>query len=384
MASGSIDTPAVFLLIDELQAWRGTEGHLFRLLKALHGKRFNASLGVLGEAGLAAEFRSAGIPVHELAVNALVGLRGLHGARTLAGLVRSERTRLLVSYHTASDLLAPIVASVVGIPTISCRRDEGFTKQRRHVLIQRLVNRRVDGMISVSDAVARAVNRTEGFPMTRNLVIWNGEDLQLFKPGPATRHDLPGIGSQDCVVACVAGLSPQKDHATLLRAFSLAIGGHPEARLVIVGDGVERERLLALAQPLGERVLFLGARRDVADILRMADIYAQTSTTEGFSNSVLQAMATGLPVVATRVGGNPELVAESCGMLVTPGDAQATARALTRLMRDRELRQRFGQAARQRVERYGSLERMASLYADAFDQAIKGPCWPPVKSGGQA
>jgi glycosyltransferase involved in cell wall biosynthesis len=370
MTQPSEAKPHVYFLIDELQAWRGTEGHLFRLLKALNGSRLTARVGILGGAALAGEFRQAGIPVHELGVPDVGGLRGVRGATKLARILRREGASLLVSYHTASDLLAPVVASIARVPTLSCRRDEGFTKRRRHVLLQRLLNRWVDGMISVSGAVVEAVARTEGFPRERNRVIWNGEDLDVFRPGPQAGRAALGLDESRCVVTCVAGLSLQKDHATLIRAFGLASAQHPEAQLVLVGEGPEQESLRELARPLGGRVVFLGARRDVPEILRASDVYAQTSTTEGFSNSILQAMATGLPVVATRVGGNPELVTDTCGVLVPLGDVAATSRALVELIGGSELRQRLGRAARQRVERHGSLEQMANRYADAFQDAL--------------
>ena len=235
-------------------------------------------------------------------------------------------------------------------------------------------------MISVSEVVAQTVARTERFPIERNLVIWNGEDLQLFRPGPTGGREQLGIRAEECVVTCVAGLAPHKDHVTLIRAFGLVLAHHPEARLVLVGEGDERDRLRECARSLGDRVIFLGGRRDVPEILRWSDIYAQTSTTEGFSNSILQAMATGLPVVATRVGGNPELVT-SCGLLVPAGDPGATSHALAQLMGDRGLRHRFGHAARLWVERHASLESMTTLYADAFGRALNSQSWGrPVAS----
>lgn len=364
--------PVVFFLIDQLQGWRGTETHLFRLLTTLHPQRLRAIVGVLGEADLAGEYRAAGIAVHELAVYDLVSLQALLSIRRIARLLRREDARLLVSYHTASDLLAPVVSRLAGIPTLSCRRDEGFTKRRRHVALQRLLNPLVDGMISVSQAVARAVARAEGFPLQRNRVIWNGEDLELFKPGPSTiRHEL-GIGADECVISCVAGLDPAKDHATLLRAFAIVVREHPRARLLLVGAGDERQRLEEYARPFGERVVFLGRRRDVPDVLRCSDIYAQTSTTEGFSNSILQAMASGLPIVATRVGGNPEMVTESSGFLVEAADSVGVSQALARLIADPDLRRHLGQASRRWAEQHGSLGRMATAYREALEQALKG------------
>jgi len=361
----------VFFLIDEADAWRGTETHLFRLLPALDRSRFRPVLGILGVARLAAVFRESGVVVHDLQIPDIGSVGGLLGGVRLARLLRRERARLIVSYHTASDLLAPALALATRTPTLSCRRDEGFTKRRRHVALQRRLNRWVHGMISVSHAVARAVAATEGFPLARNRVIWNGEDLNRFRPGHAAsiRTEL-GIGEAECVVSCVAGLDPVKDHATLIRGFSDLLGEHPESRLLIVGEGPERGRLSALARHMGSKVLFLGARSDVPEILRGTDVYAQTSTTEGFSNSILQAMATGLPIVATSVGGNPEMVSASCGILVPPRDSVAASQALRALLGDASRRRRSGAAAREWALENGSLDRMTAQYQAAFEEAL--------------
>jgi len=359
----------VLLLIDELEVWGGTETHLSRLLPALAG-RVRPVIGVVGGARLAPDFRALGIAVEPLEIYRTFAPSGLLGLRKIARLLRRERAELLVSYHTASDLLGPVAARLVGRPALSCRRDDGFTKKPIHVRAQRVVNHLVSGMIVVSEAVARAVEQSEGYPRHRVRVIWNGEDLARFAPGPSPVRAELGLAQDALVCVCVSSLTPVKDHATLLRAFARLAAGHERAQLLIVGDGPLRAELEALADELAPgRVRFLGHRGDVPDVLRAADVYLQTSRTEGFSNAILQAMASGLPVVTTAVGGNVELVSRSCGELCAPGDVAALAAALARLAEDPERRRRTGTAARVRVEERGSIASMAAAYAEAFERA---------------
>jgi len=368
----------VVLLIDDLHEWTGTEVHLIRLLKRLDRHRIRPVVAVVGRADLAPPFMAEGIDVVPLQIHRVFAPSGAAGVVRIARLLRRERASLLVTYHTASDLMGPVAARLVRRPVLSCRRDEGFTKKRLHVSVQRPLNHLLTGMISVSHAVARAVHRSEGFPLRRNQVVWNGEDLQRFSPGPSEVRRELGIGPETCVITSVGLLSPVKDHATQIDAFGAVLRESPDCCLLVVGDGSERGRLEQRAAPLQDRVRFLGHRKDVPELLRASDIYLQTSLTEGFSNAILQAMGVGLPVVVTRVGGNPELVTDDTGRLVQPGDVAGTARELTRLAGDTDGRRQMGQRARERTLQHFTLERMAEVYMDAFERAVSrrfpGPC----------
>ena len=367
-----MDTPAcVLILIDELEHRRGTETHLLRLLPRLDPARLRPVVAVVGRAGLAGVFRDAGVAVVPLKIFRVLAPSGLRGLARICRLARRERAGLMISYHTASDLLAPLAAQLAGIPNISSRRDMGFTKKPVHVRIQRQLNRLVQGMISVSAAVAQEVQRAEGYPLSRNLVIHNGEDLQRFCPGPSPLRRRLDLDPADCVLICVGALAPVKDLPTLLAAFEQLHRGEPQTRLLLVGEGTQREALQQQARPLGQAVRFLGHRDDVPELLRAADIYVQTSTTEGFSNAIVQAMATALPVVATRVGGNPELLPEQC--LVHTGAAGAMARRLLPLVQDAQLRRELGRQLRDRAEQQCSIEAMTAAYSEAFERAIRRP-----------
>ena len=370
----------VLFLLDDLSEWTGTEVHLMRLLRGLDRKQVRPVMAVVGRSDLAPEFQRHGVQVVSLNIVHTLAPAGLVGVGRVAALIRRERARLVVTYHTTADLLGPPAARLTGVPVISCRRDEGFTKKPIHIALQRPFNRLLRGMISVSHSVVRAVERAEGYPARLHQVIWNGEDLARFSPGHSSVSRELGIDDNTPVVTSVSLISPVKDHATQLSAFARLLPRYPRALLLVAGDGPLMDDTRRRAASLGDRVRFLGHRKDVADLLRASDIFLQTSLSEGFSNAILQAMACALPVVVTRVGGNPELVTPDCGTLVDTESPDEVTDALDRLLAVPDLRRAFGEAGRARAERYCSLQVMVDIYTDAFYRAVRGD-FPGPSSG---
>jgi len=359
--------------MDDLEEWSGTEVHLRRLLTAMDRSRVAPVLAILGRDRIAREFGEVvDVPVRSLGINSVLSMEGVLGAGTVTRLLEEEGADLLVTYHTAADLLGPVAGRLAGVPVISCRRDEGFTKKPVHVALQRPLNRLLAGMITVSNKVRRAVQASEGYPPEQCQVIWNGEDLIRFAPGPSTLRKELGLEQDAPLVASVSLLSPIKDHDTQLGAMEILLERVPEATLLVVGDGSERARLEAAAAPLGERVRFLGHRDDIPELLRGVDVLIQTSLSEGFSNTVVQAMATALPVVVTAVGGNVELVTAEIGHLVDRRAPDQLAKRLAQLLGSARTRQRMGQAARARAEAFCSLQGMVDAYTDAFERGARG------------
>jgi glycosyltransferase involved in cell wall biosynthesis len=375
----------VLLLIDKLDSWSGTETHLHRLAQNVDPQRIRLVIATVQGFMLEAEFKATGVETHCLDVRSVLHPMGIPALFRLKKLIMSTGADLLVTYHTAADLLGPWAARMCGIPIISSRRDEGFTKKPVHVRIQRWLNRKIRGMIPVSHAVVRAVEQSEGYPARLQQVIWNGEDLEAFSPAPtgeyrqAIRSDLD-IPDDMCVITSVGGLKELKDQMCQIEAMVQLKDRVKDTMLLVVGAGSDLMLLKAAATPIENQVRFLGQRTDVADILRASDIYIQTSRSEGFSNAILQAMATCLPVVVTAVGGNPEFVTPECGTLIEPGDPDALAAALEDLVGSPGKRATKGRAGRARCEKCGSLETMTMAYMDAFERAIGGD-FPGPSSG---
>jgi glycosyltransferase involved in cell wall biosynthesis len=212
-----------------------------------------------------------------------------------------------------------------------------------------------------------------GIPRSKTLVLPNGVDLPAAAslPEQAQARATLGLPLEGLLVASVARLNPVKRLDVLLQALALV----EEAKLVLVGDGPERGRLEALAESLGisGRVHLAGYREDVWPWLAACDVFALSSEWEGMPNAVLEAMAAGLPVVATRVGGTPDVVVEGVtGYLVPSDDPLALARALKALIRDSGLRYQMGAAGRHRVEERFSVERMVERTQALYEELLEG------------
>jgi glycosyltransferase involved in cell wall biosynthesis len=239
---------------------------------------------------------------------------------------------------------------------------------------RRLANRvlaRTPGRFFAVCHELRQFLEAEGFPAGRLEVCYNG-----IEPGevasPTSRADARrrlDVPEDAFVVGSVARLDPVKDLGTLLSAFRRLAADREDARLILVGDGPERERLEASAREggLAGRVHFLGARDDVRRLLPALDVYVNSSTYEGVSLTIVEAMATGLPVVATRVGGTPEVLEHGVnGRLVPAGGAEALGAALQELAGSDDARRRLGAAARETVERRFRFDDMRDTYARAY------------------
>src|SRR5262245_21672799 len=206
----------------------------------------------------------------------------------------------------------------------------------------------------------------EGFPTTRVNVIYNGIDvggLPAVGMRARVRKEL-GVPDNALVVGTVARLDPVKDLPTLIRALAQRHRAGVPTILLVIGDGSERAHLEASAREAGtaSSIRFLGHRDDARDLLAGCDVYANSSISEGISLTILEAMAAGLPVIATRVGGTPEIVDSTCGILVPARDPRAVAEALVQLTCDPERRWQLGQAARARVQERFTLDRMIQRY----------------------
>jgi L-malate glycosyltransferase len=240
------------------------------------------------------------------------------------------------------------------------------SRKRRAVNV--IFSRLADRVFAVSEDLRRHLVE-EGFRADTVDVIYNGIDLGPGMNGGRSHRvrEQFNLEPSALIVGSVGRLDPVKDIATILAAMVDARRSHP-AELIIIGDGPERVRLEtgATESGIGRHVHFLGYRSDARDWLGACDVYVNTSVSEGISLTILEAMAAGLPVIATRVGGTPEILDSTCGILVPPRDPQAVANALVQLACDPERRHTLGQAARRRVEERFTLDRMIQQYGDVY------------------
>lgn len=306
--------------------------------------------------------------------------------RRLYRAFRSLKPRIVHTRNLAGlDGLLPAV--LAGAP---CRLhgehgrdiDDPDGSNRKNRFLRRMHRPMVDHYTTVSRDLDNYLQRAIGVPEKRISQIYNGVDTGRFRPRPAqetTTHEVrERFGQAAIIVGTVGRCQRIKDQASLVEAFIQLVRRDPafreRLRLAVVGDGPERDRLVArLAE---ENLLDLawlpGSRGDIAEIMRSIDIFVLPSLSEGISNTILEAMASGLPVVATRVGGNSELVLhDETGLLVPVGDLAALTEAIAAYSSDRDRRLAHARNARSRTESTFSMASMVRGYEAAYS-AVSG------------
>ena len=351
----------------------GTERLVVEIARRLHGE-LPMAVCCLDDPGAWAEtLKNDGIRV-----DSLRRASGFHPAlgRALARVARHHRADVLHCHHYSPFVYGAIAKLwVPGLRIVFTEHgrlsDAGPSPKRR--LANSVLGRVPDAVFAVSREL-RDHLVGEGFPSRTAGVIYNG-----IEPGPVatpgTRANVRarlGVPSKTVVVGTVARLDPVKNLQTLIAAVAALNQEQRPTALVIVGDGPERPALerAAAESGIGRQSHFLGQRDDARDWLAGCDVYANSSISEGVSLTILEAMAASLPVVATAVGGTPEVVDDTCARLVPSRNAEALASAIRALGDDSLLRMLMGAAGRRRVEDLFTIERMVRDYRDVYCRLV--------------
>lgn len=285
--------------------------------------------------------------------------------RSLAQLLREEEIEVVHTHNTYPHFFGAVAAKLAGVKVvINTQHGRGCGDHWKDRLLFRIANRFSTRIVGVSEDATRLCRRQDPASSSKICCIWNGIDISRFSfSGPI---DQP-------VAVSVGRLSPEKDFPTLLRAVPAVLRHIPDFRLRIVGDGGERTRLEHLIRELGiqKHVTLAGASHDVPSELRRAGFYVGSSRKEGISLTLLEAMAVGLPIVTTCVGGNPEVVDDGItGRLVPPENPLELARAIIGMCDDQACWNAMGRAARRRVELYFDIRRMIDEYENLYREAL--------------
>lgn len=356
----------------------GSERFLRNLLGQLPSEHYHVTLVHLCETPPADTVMHGDLPpsvrnIRFMPFTALYGKQGVRAFLAVRKLVKTEGFDVIQSQHEKSDVFnALLPRGTRHALRISNRRDTGFLKSPRLRQLSRLLNRRFDMIVAPSTSILDAVERDEGAPRSRMRCIANAVDTERFQPISATDRQA-ALGVIDCtetdlLIGCVADMVPVKRHEDIVDAFADLRGELPNARLILIGDGPCREAIERRIRELGltGSVRILGRRPDIDTLLPVFDLFVLASDTEGLSNAILEAQACGLPVVASNVGGNPDLVDADCGILVPPRDPGALAEAMDRLLHDRACREQMGAVARMRVVRDHSIAAMTRAYTALY------------------
>lgn len=358
----------------------GTEKAMMKMIGGLEPDLFEHYICTLRGTTSAAKQWASGVTL----LNA--GREGAAFQFNVPRLVRVMKTVRPTIVHSRNwgGIEAIVAARVAGVP-VALHSEHGYELDMRsglplhRRLLRHLVYRMGNAVATVTEEL-RNYHAIQAWWKPQTIkVLYNGVDGGDFSPQPqvrdAVRRQL-GIPCDAVVVGSVGRMVLLKDFITLLKAATVLMMEIPKLHIVLVGSGPELSSLreyVASCDQLAGRVIFTGTVDHVADLLNAMDIFVLPTLMEGMSNTLLEALAVGLPVIATRVGGNPEIVAEGvCGHLFAPQDVPGLASLLRTLLRDSRLRAEFGRAARERALRDFSLQAMVRRYRDLYiDLAVR-------------
>ena len=346
----------------------GTERQLTEIALSLDRDRFEPHVGCFTGGGFRqSDLHEAGVPILELGVRSLVSLSALSGARRMAAYLSRHQISLVHAFDVPLDLFAVPVARCCRTPVVlsSQRAHRSLTPgATRHLL--RVMDRIVDGIVVNSRAVARELAEDDGVPPSMLRLAYNGLDTRVFRPG-GERADVPWAGTPT-VIGTVCALRPEKGLAILMEAFQMVKANRPGVKLLIVGSGPMLPQLRAVA---GDDCHFQPAQRNVAPWLRAMDIFVLPSLSEALSNSLMEAMGCGCCPVASRIGGNPELVTDDdTGLLFPVGDAPALSQRLARLVDQPEYRRTLAARAGRRMLEHFTREQAARAIAAIYQEFL--------------
>jgi glycosyltransferase involved in cell wall biosynthesis len=348
----------------------GAERMILGLADHLDRNRFVLEVATLLDRGtLLAMLQAKGVRTHS------AGFRGRWDTRGISMLKRIVTRADPDVLHTSlfhANVAGRLVGSLCGVPKIISTQ-HGIDKWRKpwHNLADRLTAKACWRVTAVSGATREVLAGEVGIPEDKIVVIRNGVDVSLFSPGKTEYMD--GAGRSPLRVGCVATLKRVKGHRVLLNATKRLIDDGLAVELILVGEGELKDALIREAGRLGirDRVEFSGNVDDVPSVLSTFDLFVLPSLEEGLPMSILEAMAAGVPVVATRVGGIPELIKNGKeGVLVEPGDAEELASAIENVLSSPELARSMAEEARRKTNREFSVERMVREYESLYQEAL--------------
>lgn len=355
----------------------GIETLLLELSRAMrNGSRYEPGICVFETEGkLKKEFEAIGVRVHVLQKK---HSRDYFLPFRVRGLIRQEGYDLVHAHNQVSWLYGGMGAVLAGKPLIytehtSLEKFQPF-QQRNLKMILKPLGKKTELVTTVAKHLMPSLLHDIGIPAKRLRNIYNGIDLTPYQIEVDREEKLRELGlpSSGKTIGIVASLTDAKDHATLLRAFAQVLPKVAGVRLVIVGEGPLEETMRSLVGILdiGNHVHFLGVRRDIPELLQLFDVFTLSSVIEGLPISLLEAMASACPVVATRIPGVDELVSEESGILVPHSSPDKLADALIRVLTEDGLAERLGQEGRHRVQGGFSFDAMIQAYVSFYDEVL--------------
>ena len=352
----------------------GSETVLACIARNLDSTRYRSVVCLLSEGWLSDHLRNSGVRYviieNKRSFDPVFLVKLVH-------LMKREKIHLVHSHEFMMNVYGAVAARIAQVPMIGTVHSMlYFTEKTRRILAYKLSTRLCSRLVAVSDNLKKLLTDElkVGNP-SKILTIYNGIDLNRYVIGyPNLRlRDQMGISAGTLVAGTVGSLFKVKGIPYLLDAVSKVVTCFPNFKLLIIGEGDQESTLRheVVSMGLEETVEFLGFRNDIPELLNLLDVYICASVSEGLSLSILEAMAAGKPVIATEVGGNPELVIPGKnGFLVPPRNPDALAERIMVALKDKNLRQSMGQMGRRIVEERFSLERMIDNYQILYERLL--------------
>lgn len=365
--------PGIFLMMDTLETG-GSERQFAALARSLDPKSFRVQVGCIQKRG---PFLEGLGEVREFPLgNSLYGVQSVRTRLQLARDLRQDGVAIAHAFDFYTNLTLIPAARWARVPVlIGSQRQLGDLLTWKQSKAQAAALRWCDRVVCNSRAAAESLRKL-GIREDRIIVIGNGLPPEAFAETAPALPRTPGL----CRVAMIARMNtPAKNHRLFLQAAARLRSRFPAFEVVLVGDGPLRAGLEKEARDLGlgDRVQFLGDRRDISAVLASVDLSVLPSASESLSNVILESMAAGVPVVANDVGGNPELVTADRGILVPPADGQVLSDAIEHLLRDGALRGQMGRNARQFAAENFTLERMRKRHEGLYTELLAEKAWRP-------
>lgn len=370
-------------LIDSIGAG-GAQTHVLNVLRNIDHDRFQVSVVCVRMPGSRFE-QLESLPLETLVLNieSLTRPRATwHALRQLSAFIRAQRPQIMHAYLFNPTLLAGLYRFLhpFGPMLITSRRDVGYWHKPVHWWVYRVLNLATRQVVAVTEDVRRTSMCMEKIRGDKITTIYNGVDTHFYSSTAELRREARsayGLTDEHLVIGILAILRPEKRHDIFIRAAASLASRFDHLRFLIVGgnsddDWETRIREHARNEGIEDRVIFAGKVANSRPALAAFDISVLCSDTEGMSNTLLESIAMGLPVVATNVGGNPEVIEDGkSGILFPAGDADALATELARLIADDELRREYSQAARERALSIFSIEAMVGTMQDMYTSLLK-------------
>lgn len=356
----------------------GVEKTLLSLLPELKKMGMDVSVCCLYKRGdLAEEMENAGIPVHFVKMRPRIDfdLKYIQGIARLVALLKEKDISIIHTHMYKANTPGRIAALFARTPVVIANEHNIDTwKTPYQHTVDRILASATSKIIAVSDAV-RDFYIGRGIPPEKIITIHNGVDLKKFDVKINIKEERKelGISHRSIVVGSIGRLEPQKGHEYLIDAAQLVKKEYEKVQFLIVGSGSRKKELEEYAQKKGlqNNVIFTGCRNDIPELLAVMDIFALPSLREGFSISLLEAMASGKAIIATSVGGNPEVISDGeNGFLVEPRNPTLLAGRITALLRNEELKRRFEKNALYRVKEF-SIQKMAEKTYQLYESLLQ-------------